>query len=308
MSESEKDSKLLGKKREPESGSEEENDNNLSKKKQKTSENKPKGKLEKDVEDSSSSSDEQPKQSLFGNNEKGFTGGLFGDLNNPQQPTSLFGNKEGKPQESSLFGNTEGKLFGNLEMDKEKSGSLFGSGLFDFSKINKKKEEEEENEENDNFGKSNSPKHEYNPEIDNNENKEDKDGYIKRYIKKVDKALLYDKLKNNYISKGEGFIIIETQEIDEQKKERYARILFRNTIGSIMFQGILNDQINKCIPYEKKLKHVCHFIFLVKDDDQKNPLSLGQAKDIFTSLDEITKFTEKYQNTIKYIKHEIDDF
>ena len=35
MSESEKDSKLLGKKREPESGSEEENDNNLSKKKTK---------------------------------------------------------------------------------------------------------------------------------------------------------------------------------------------------------------------------------------------------------------------------------
>ena len=75
-----------------------------------------------------------------------------------------------------------------------------------------------------------------------------------------------------------------------------------------MFQGILNDQINKCIPYEKKLKHVCHFIFLVKDDDQNNPLSLAQAKVIFTSLDEITKFTEKYQNTIKYIKHEIDDF
>lgn len=305
MSESEKDNKLLGKKRDPESVSEEENDNNLSKKKQKTSENKPKDKLEKDVEDSSSSSDDQPKQSLFGNNEKGFTGGLFGDLDNPQQPTSLFGNKEGKPQESSLFGNTEGKLFGNLDLDKEKSSSLFGSGLFDFSKINKKKEEEEENEENDNIGKSNSPKHEYNPEIDN---KEDKDGYIKRYIKKVDKALLYDKLKNTYISKGEGFIIIETQEKDEKKKERYARILFRNTIGSIMFQGILNDQINKCIPYEKKLKHVCHFIFLVKDDDQNNPLSLAQAKVIFTSLDEITKFTEKYQNTIKYIKHEIDDF
>ena len=216
MSESEKDNKLLGKKRDPESVSEEENDNNLSKKKQKTSENKPKDKLEKDVEDSSSSSDDQPKQSLFGNNEKGFTGGLFGDLDNPQQPTSLFGNKEGKPQESSLFGNTEGKLFGNLDLDKEKSSSLFGSGLFDFSKINKKKEEEEENEENDNIGKSNSPKHEYNPEIDN---KEDKDGYIKRYIKKVDKALLYDKLKNNYISKGEGFIIIETQEKDEKKRK-----------------------------------------------------------------------------------------
>jgi len=35
--------------------------------------------------------------------------------------------------------------------------------LFDFSNINKKKEEEEE-EGDDNIGKSNSPKREYNPE------------------------------------------------------------------------------------------------------------------------------------------------
>ena len=311
MSELENQNKLLGKKREQkENDSEEDDSNDVSKKKQKT-EQKSKQK-EKDVDDSSSdssssSSESQPKQSLFSGNEKGFTGGLFGDLDNPQKPTSLFGNSENNQPSTSLFSNTGGSLFGNLGEEKAQGGGLFGTGLFDFSQVNKKKEEEEENEEDDNIGKSNSPKHEYNPEEDN---KEDKDGYIKRYIKKLDNALLYDKNRKSYVSKGEGFIIIETQEKEKEDKtkERFARILYRNNIGGIIFQGVLNAQIHKCTTYEKKLKHICHFIFLEKGDDEKNPLVLGQAKIPFSTLDDINIFSDIYNNTIKYIQNEIDDF
>lgn len=302
MSESKKEKTLLGKKRESEKRKDlEENEEKSSKKK---------NKKEKEDDSSSSSSESQPKQSLFGKNEKGFTGGLFGDLDNPQKQTSLFE----KPQEgTSLFGNTGGSLFGNIQSESKSSGGLFSGGLFDFSQINKKKDEEGEGEGegegDDNIGKSNSPKHEYNPE-DDKDNKEDKDGYIKRYIKKVDNALLYDKLRKTFISKGEGFIIIETQEKENggEKKQRFARILFRNSIGGIIFQGILHGQINKCIISEKKLKHICLFIFVVKQDDEKNNLSYAQAKIPFNTLEEVNKFSEKYNNTIKYIKNEIDEF
>ena len=173
---------------------------------------------------------------------------------------------------------------------------------------NKKENEEENNEEgDDNIGKSNSPKHEYNPENESNENKEDKDGYIKRYIKKVENILLYDKILKTYVSKGEGFIIIETQENKEDKK-RFARIVYRNLIGGIIFQGILNEKINKCNPYEKKLKHICHIIFLMKENDEKDNLVLAQAKIPFISQEEINKFEKKYNDSIKYIKNEIDNF
>ena len=292
---------LLGKKRLEESDKEKEKTNT---KKKKVESNKKDE--EKDEEEESSSSDGQPRQSLFGNNEKGFTGGLFGDLDNPQKPTSLFGNPQkstnlfdnpqkptslfDKPKEgTSLFGNTGGSLFGNNQS---------------------KEDEEEEGDGDDNIGKSNSPKHEYNPENENNENKPDKDGYIKRYIKKVDNILLYDKLRNTYISKGEGFIIIETQEKENEnnKKERFAIILYRNSIGGIIFQGIVHDKINKCVSYEKKLKYICYFSFLIEQNDEKNKYTLGQAKIPFSSLDESNKFSEKYENTIKYIKNEIDDF
>ena len=301
--------------------SEEEKDS--SKKKQKLYDEKKNEIIEKkEVDDSSDSSDSQPKQSLFGDNEKGFTGGLFGDLDNPQKQTSLFEKKE---EGMNLFGNKGGSLFGNMktegsllfgdiksESKPSEGGGLFSSGLFDFSKINKKKEDdkneinnEDEGEGDENIGKSNSPKREYNPE----ENKEDKDGFIRRYTKKVDNALLYDKLKKTYISRGEGFIIIETQEKENNnKKERFARIIYRNTIGGIIFQGILHKEINKCVVSEKNLKHICHFIFLVKEGDEKNPFSLGQAKIPFTTIEEINKFSEKYNNTIKYIKNDIDEY
>jgi len=332
MSDSKKEKLLLGKKRESEKLNDSGEEKESPKKKQKKTEVKNDDNLEKkDVDDSSESSDSQPKQTLFGNSEKGFTGGLFGDLDNPQKSTSLF---EKKDEGTGLFSNTGGSLFGNIkaegglfgnsksegglfgnsksESKPSEGGGLFSGGLFDFSQINKPKDndgneinKDEGEEGDDNIGKSNSPKREYNPE----ENKEDKDGFIKRYSKKVDNTLLYDKLQKTYISRGEGFIIIETQEKDNNdKKERFARIIYRNTIGGIIFQGILHKDINKCIIYEKKLKHICHFIFLIKEEDEKNPLSLGQAKIPFTTIEEINKFSEAYNNTIKYIKNDIDDF
>ena len=305
MSESKDEKELLGKKRELEKD-DEDKENSVKKQKERKKEGKPE---EKDNDESSSSSPSQPKKSLFSNKETGFKGGLFGDLDNPNKaPTSLFGNSSG----GSLFGNTSGSLFGNIE-SKPSSNSLFSGGLFDFSKVNSKKEEEENNndegEGDDNIGKSNSPKHEYNPEKEETEKKEDKDGYIKRYAKKVDNATLYDKLKKTFVSRGEGFIIIETQEKEnsDNKKERFARIVYRNLIGGIIFQGVIHDKINKCVKLEKKLKHICHIVFLTKEENNEE-LSLAQAKIVFSTQDEIDNFSDKFNNTIKYIKNEIDDF
>ena len=304
MSDSEnKSSNLLGRKREKDSGKDSSSEDNNNKKIKKKEENE---------SESESSESNKPRKSLFGENEKRFTGGLFGDLDNPNKTTTLFGDNS---KSGSLFGNTSGSLFGESKSKEEDNkNSLFGKGLFDFSSINNKKEEEYNNEEegDDNIGKSNSPKHEYNPEEENE--KEESDGYIKRYAKKVDNTLLYDKEKKLFISKGEGFIIIETQENKENKK-RFARIIYRNLIGGIIFQGILNDKINKCNPYEKKLKHICHIIFLMKEKkaneenkEKDDNFVMAQAKILFTNQDEINKFEKKYKDSIQYIKNEINNF
>ena len=309
MSDSEnKSSNLLGRKREKDSSNNSSSEDNNPKKLKKE---------EKSDSDSDSSESDKPRKSLFGANEKGFTGGLFGDLDNPNKSSGLFGDLNSKS--GSLFNNTSGSLFGESKgKEEDNKNSLFGKGLFDFSAINNKKEEENDNNEeegDDNIGRSNSPKHVYNPE-EENEGGEESDGFIKRYAKKVDNTLIYDKEEKKFISRGEGFIVIETQENKEDKK-RFARIVYRNLIGGIIFQGILNDKINKCNPYEKKFKQICHIIFLMKEnkkseenkeEKEKDNFVLAQAKILFASQDEINKFENKYKDSIKYIKNEINNF
>ena len=135
MSDSEKKSipSLLGKKREKTSENDSYSEDNKGKKLKKESDS-----------ESESSSSNKPHRSLFGANEKGFTGGLFGDLDNPTKPTNLFGDSKA----GSLFGNTGGSLFGDSKnKEEDNKNSLFGQGLFDFSNVNNKKENEDENNE-----------------------------------------------------------------------------------------------------------------------------------------------------------------
>ena len=47
---------------------------------------------------------------------------------------------------------------------------------------------------------------------------------------------------------------------------------------------------------------------MIKQEDEKNNLSYAQAKIPFNTLEEVNKFAEKYKDTIKYIKNEIDEF
>lgn len=43
-------------------------------------------------------------------------------------------------------------------------------------------------------------------------------------------------------------------------------------------------------------------------EENNEELSLAQSKIVFSTQDEIDNFSEKFNNTIKYIKNEIDDF
>ena len=296
MSSPKKDS-LLNKKHEK-SPSEEENDVSS----EKDNNNHKKLKIissSKTESNSPSNSNEKSKQSLFDiNNEKCLKEGLFGDLNNPnEKPKSLFNDTAG-----SLFSNIlSGKsLFCDSKSEPIKEVNLFSGDLFDYSKINKK---EKENESDDNIYKSISPRQEYNPE----EEKESKDGFKKKYVKKMNDIFFLDKKEQKFVSKGEGFLSIEIQEMEKEgKNERYAILMFRNIIGGIIFEGILDSKMNKFDSYEKELKKFCHIFFLVKGED--NALTLAQAKIPFNSDEEIKEFEEKYNNAIKYIKNEISDF
>jgi len=279
-------------------------------------------------EESSESEDSKPVQRLFGENELGFTKSLFDNKSGQKKETkdegkkssSLFDNKplfdfssktKDEKQEnksSSLFGDKP--LFdfssNNNEEKKENKSSLFGNNSFFGNK--EEKEEEKEEEGDDNIGKSNSPKREYNPEIvDKEKNKDDNNKYVKRYVKKVEKVFLYDKSEKKYICKGEGFISIETMTTKKDDKEKKDGIVvMRNTIGGLIFEGFLNEKINKFESKEVKGKFLAIFIVLM--NDKNNNILMTHCKIPFNTKEDFDNFEKVYNETIKYLKLELKEF
>ena len=257
---------------------------------------------EESEEESSESEDSKPVQRLFGENESGFTKGLFDNKSDQK--------KESK-KSSSLFGDKP--LFdfssNNKEEQKENKSSLFGSSSLFGNKEEKQEDKEEKEEEgDDNIGKSNSPKREYNPEINDKEkNKDDNNKYVKRFVKKVEKVFLYDKEEKKYICKGEGFISIETMTTkNDDKEKKDGIVVMRNTIGGVIFEGFLNEKINKFESKEIKGKFLAIFILLM--NDKKNNISMTYCKIPFNTKEDFEHFQKVYNETVKYLKLEIKEF
>ena len=268
--------------------------------------NKKREQKESEGSEESEEEDSKPVKSIFENkNEEGFKStGLFGDLSNPsKEPKKLFGDLKSSNLFSSenknlIFGNSTNSLFNN------NNNSLFGNSTlfnFDKKKEEEKKEEEEDENEDNNIGKSNSPNH-YNPENEDNE-KEDENGFKKIYVKKIDNFYLLDKNEKKYISKGDGYLSIETYNKDKKKG---AVIMFRNNFGGLICEGFLNKKIYKFDSYEKKFKHIGHFIFLRKviKEDKSEDIEVSQSKIPFINENDVKNFGNKYNEAINFISEE----
>ena len=273
---------------------------------------------ESEESESSESEDSKPAKKLFSENETGFTKVLFDNIPiSTEEKESKKGTKPKPLFDLSLKENKNlSSLFDIKDQDKKNQSSSFGNlSLFNSSSFNKEKnesskekekEEEEENDNNiDNIG-NNSPKYEYKPE-EVDINGDDNNKYVKRYIKKIEKIFLLNKVEKKYICKGEGYISIETQTTkNEEKEKKDVVFVFRNNIGRMIFEGFLNEKINSIDSYEKNGKFIVHFVFLI--NDEKNNLNLEHCKIPFNKEEDSKYFMEIYNDAIKYIKNEIKQF
>lgn len=326
--------KLLGKKR---LNTEKDNKDNKSEEEEEEEEENEKKELmasdkvffyevtEEEEEEESESEESKPVQRLFSDKDVGFSKGLFDNSTTKKEQKEpknesggsrkpLFDFSQKEENKSSLFGDKKSSLF----PDDNKSSLFSNQPLFGPS--NNKDGEEKEAKENDDDKekneegkdgedveeKSEGPKQVYNPEVVEGD-QDDNNKYVKRYVKKVDKVLLFDKNEKKYISKEEGFISIETQTTKKDENEnKTAVFIFRNNIGGLIIEGFLNDKINKIDSYEKNGKHVANFVMLMNDKDNK--ISMTQCKVPFNNKEDSEKFVNIYNEAIKYIKKEIKEF
>merc|ERR1712032_891927 len=179
--------------------------------------------------------------SIFSNletQEKSNSGGLFSSsLSQTINKSSLFAN-------SSLFGNSNSSLFSNE------------------NKNNVEEEGEGEDEQ-----KPSTPT-QYDPLVTSKDSI-----YKKEFVKEIDSFFELTKVENEekkttenkYVNKGRGFLSLEYTE----KEEKTALIVYRNTIGSKITEGILNDKVNKFEKYVKNMKNVVQICYLKKDENNK---------------------------------------
>ena len=323
-------SKLLGKKRlkddkEEKSEEEEEEENDEEEEEEINEEALKKYKnlfsnLNEEDEESNESQQSEPVKRLFSDKEIGFSKGLFD--NNPttkkeskiEENKPLFDFSKKFDNKNSLFGNIS--LFNKEDNEKKEEKNDKNEGKKEENKeenkeekkIEKKYNKKEEKDEDDNYGKyNNSSRYEYNPQISLKEDDDDNNKYVKRYVKQIDKIFLMDDIEKKFVSKGEGFASIETQTTREEKKEKKNAIfIFRNNIGNLIFEGFLNEKINKIENFEKNDKYIAQFVILM--NDKKNKIYMTRSKIYFKNKDDLHEFTNIYNKAIKYINNELKDF
>lgn len=149
-----------------------------------------------------------------------------------------------------------------------KGSSLFASLSANNSNLFANKEgsdDEGEDEGEEVFQKSNSP-----DAFKPTESKPANSDFNRIYIKQIENFFVYSKDDNKYLAKGKGFISIE----QHKEKEKSYFIVFRNSMGTILFNGVINSNLKLSEKTKKDYKNILSFGAFEVGKDGKSILKL----------------------------------
>ena len=244
--------------------------------------------------------------SLFGNSNNNNSNSLFGNINNNKTNNNIFSDnlnsnkdnntkKEGslftgeslfKPS-GTLFSNTEGLTFSGFK----NTTSFFTDNI---SKDKKNENEEEEEDENELFkDEDDKPKTENPKPLES----QDISNYEKKFTIHIDNFYVYSKENKKYISKGNGFLSIETS---KDKNKKSSVIVFRNHGGNKLVEGFIINNLSKIITEEKNYKNIATVYYLSMNNLGKN--EIGIAKIPFSNIEIFNDFKKVFEESIKYVQ------
>ena len=236
-------------------------------------------KLKKEKEEEKPKEEEIPK-SLFNFSSTG----LFASTNNNTSSGSLFGNS------SSLFSNTNTNSlfnFTSFSKDNNNTNSFFNN----LTKKEEVKESDDEDNKEDVFGDE--PQKEEEP----TKLVQQESSFDKKFSQHIDKIYVYKRDEKKYVSKGNGYLSVETAK--ETEKAKMAVVVFRNQMGTKIIEGFLNDKLKKIETYMKNYKYGASFSY-IEFNDKKEPI-VGFAKVPFTHDDELKAFEKGYNEALEYL-------
>lgn len=248
--------------------------------KEKIKEEEVKPKKEEVKEEEKAKEEEKPK-SLFNFG----SSGLFASTNNNTSTGSLFGNT------SSLFSNTNSNSLFNFTSFSKDNNNNSNSFFNNLTKKEEAKESDDEDNKEDVFGDE--PQKEEEP----TKLVQQESSFDKKFSQHIDKIFVYKKDEKKYVSKGNGYLSVETAK--ETEKARMAVVVFRNQMGTKIIEGFLNDKLKKIETYMKNYKYVASFSY-IEFNEKKEPI-VGFAKVPFTHDDELKAFEKGYNEALEYL-------
>jgi len=272
-------------------------------------------------DDKNESKKEQQTYSIFSNHKKdgeikeSFSGNLFKiqeenkqNDNNPQ-PSTIFGNNtlfsssqnnlfSFNSQPGSFFNSTNNTgLFGNQSLF---SNSNSQTNFFNFGNVSGnsffKNAKKESDDEGDGEEGGEDEKQEDNSLEAFKPNKEDLNSpYLKKYNKLIETFYLFNKETKKYISKGEGYLSLEYTD----KPSKVGVLVFRNKMGSKIFDGIITAKFEKIESSVRNFKYLSIISTIQKN---KEKFDLAMIKLSFSREDEFKEFENSFKEIIALLK------
>lgn len=231
--------------------------------------------------------------------------------NNAQSKEIVSSNSKGivKPElnlsfNDKLLNNFSDHLFANSDKQGFTAFSNFNNEDF-FSKIGKDKQninnDKTKNEDDDNkddifnSNPNSSKETNHNNFVQLIATQESKNLYDKLISKHIENLYIFNKEENKYISKGKGFISIETS----KQQQKSSVIVFRNQMGFKIVEGYLNKKLSKFESYMKNYNNVASLTFI--QVCQENKIEIQKIKIPFKFESDFKEFKQAFLLSLDYL-------
>jgi len=193
-------------------------------------------------------------------------------------------------QPGSLFSSTNPTLFSNSNSQTNFFNFGNGSGNSFFNNSKKESDEEDGVEGGEDEKQVDNSLEAYKP------NKEDLNSpYSKKYNKLIETFYLFNKETKKYISKGEGYLSLEYTD----KPSKVGVVVFRNKMGSKIFDGIITAKFEKIESSVRNFKYLSIISTIQKN---KEKFDLATIKLSFSREDESKEFENSFKEIIALLK------
>ena len=124
-----------------------------------------------------------------------------------------------------------------------------------------------------------------------------KETTVKAFKVEIKDFSVYDREINKYVKKGSGYVSFETF---HQSKMNVC-LLFRNSVGSLIYQGYITASLTKCDKNTKETNSLCLYFSCVLSETNDKKLKPNSLRVRFLNGNDLNKCYDKFNNIMEQL-------